>query len=415
VSHTATAHAAPSGIDSPYSWVRLTASLLLGTIGGVGMWSAVVILPAVQKEFEVGRGTASLPIMLLMVGFGVGGVVLGRVADRVGIIPVLLAGIAALGLGYAWAGLAPSFWQFVAANGLLIGGFGCAAVFGPLMADISHWFHRRRGIAVAVAAMGNYLAATIWSPIVQHFTEAHGWRATMIGIGIFCVVTMLPLTLVLRRKVAAHDVKANAARVTLTPESLGLTPRSLQGLLMFAGVACCVAMSMPQVHIVAYCGDLGYGTAPGAMMLSLMMGFGMVSRLASGYMADRIGGLGTLMISSIAQGLAVALYLAFTSLPSLYVISALFGLFQGGLVPSYAIIIRTYYPANEAGARIGMVLGCTMLGMALGGWMNGVVFDLTGSYAAAFLNGVLWNVAHAVVVAFLLLRSRGGSARLVPA
>ena len=395
-----------SGVDSSYAWCRLAASLALGTIGGVGMWSAVVILPAVQAEFGVGRGTASIPIMLLMLGFGLGGVVLGRMADRFGIIPVVLSGIVALGLGYVWAGMASSFWQFALANGLLIGLFGCAALFGPLMADISHWFFRNRGIAVAVAAMGNYLAATLWSPVVQHFSATQGWRATMIGIGVFCVVTMLPLTLVLRRKVSRQDALANAARASLGADALGLSPRALQVLLMVAGVACCVAMSMPQVHIVAYCGDLGFGTAPGAEMLALMMGFGMISRLACGFVADRIGGLATLMISSVAQGSALVLYLGFSSLPSLYVISALFGLFQGGLVPSYAIIVRTYYPPQEAGARIGMVLGSTMLGMALGGWMNGVVFDVTGSYAAAFINGVAWNALHMAVVLFLLMRSR---------
>ncbi len=395
-----------SGVDSSYAWCRLAASLALGTIGGVGMWSTVVILPAAQADFGVGRGTASIPIMLLMLGFGLGGVVLGRMADKLGIIPVMLAGIAAIGLGYGWAGMAPSFWQFALAHGLLIGLFGCAAVFGPLIADISHWFLRHRGIAVATAAMGNYLAATLWAPVVQHFTSTQGWRPTMIGIGLFCVITMLPLTLVLRRKVSRQDALVNAARASLGAETLGLSSRALQVLLIVAGIACCVAMSMPQVHTVAYCSDLGFGTAPGAHMLSLMMGFGMISRLASGFIADRIGGLPTLMISSVAQGSALVLYLLFSSLPSLYVISALFGLFQGGLVPSYAIIVRTYYPPHEAGTRIGLVLGATMLGMALGGWMNGVVFDMTGSYAAAFINGVLWNFLHIIVVLFLLLRSR---------
>ena len=396
-------------IDSRYAFWRLAASLALGTIGGVGMWSPVVILPEVQAEFGVGRGTATLPITLLMIGFGLGGVLLGRAADRFGIVPVILAGIAALGLGYVWSGLAPSFWQFALANGLLIGTFGCAAVFGPLMADVSHWFRRYRGIAVATAAMGNYLAATLWSPVVEHFTVTQGWRPTMIGIGIFCVLAMLPLTLVLRRTVPLAEALAEAARGALGAAALGLSPRLLTGLLMFAGFACCVAMSMPQLHIVAYCGDLGYGTGPGATMLALMTGFGMVSRIASGLLADRVGGLATLLINSVLQTLAIALYLGFTSLPSLYVIAILFGLSQGGLVPSYAIIIRAYFPPSEAGARIGLVLACTMLGMAVGGWMNGVIFDITGSYTAAFINGVAWNVAHAALALFLLLRGRGHS------
>jgi MFS family permease len=174
-----------------------------------------------------------------------------------------------------------------------------------------------------------------------------------------------------------------------------------------AGVCCCVAMSMPQVHIVAYCGDLGYGVAHGAQMLSIMLGFGILSRIASGFIADRIGGLATLLIGSLAQMSALALYLLMNGLASLYVISALFGLFQGGIVPSYAIIVREFFPPKEAGARTGIVIMATLLGMALGGWMSGAIFDLTGSYRAAFANGVVWNMANAAITGWLLLRRRG--------
>jgi MFS family permease len=184
-------------------------------------------------------------------------------------------------------------------------------------------------------------------------------------------------------------------------------------LLCIAGVACCVAMSMPQVHIVAYCGDLGYGVARGAEMLTLMMGFGVVSRLASGFIADRLGGLTTLLLGSVLQGVALVLYLLFDGLFSLYVISALFGLFQGGIVPSYTIVVREYFPAREAGTRVGLVLMMTLLGMALGGWMSGEIFDLTGSYQAAFANGIAWNLLNVVIAVLLLRRSR--PARMQPA
>jgi MFS family permease len=182
---------------------------------------------------------------------------------------------------------------------------------------------------------------------------------------------------------------------------------SAQALLCVAGVACCVAMSMPQVHIVAYCGDLGYGAAQGARMLSLMLAAGIVSRLVSGVICDRIGGLRTLLLGSLLQGTALLLFLPFDSLASLYVISALFGLFQGGIVPSYAIIVREYFPPAEAGARVGTVLMCTLFGMALGGWMSGKVFDLTGSYHAAFLNGLAWNALNVSIALFLLARTSG--------
>ena len=267
-------------------------------------------------------------------------------------------------------------------------GLGCSASFGPLMADISHWFVRRRGIAVAIAASGNYLAGTIWPPVVQHFIATDGWRATHIGIGLFCFVAMLPLVLLLRRRIEDHHSDAAGAAAARRQAEAPFSPMTLQVLLCIAGVACCVAMSMPQVHIVAYCGDLGYGVARGAEMLSLMLGFGIISRVASGFIADRIGGVRTLLLGSVLQGVALFLYLWFDGLVSLYVISALFGLFQGGIVPSYAIIVREYFSPREAGTRLGLVLMATLLGMALGGWMSGVIFDLTGSYRAAFLNGL---------------------------
>jgi MFS family permease len=273
------------------------------------------------------------------------------------------------------------------------------------MSDISHWFTRRRGIAVAVVSCGNYMAGTIWPPLMQHFIASSGWRATQIGIGLICVVTMLPLALLLWRRAPVHREEVVGAAAIAARGALGVSSNVLMALLCTAGVACCVAMAMPQVHIVAYCGDLGYGPARGAEMLSMMMGFGIISRLASGFVADRIGGLSSLLIGSVLQGVALFLYLWFDGLTSLYVISALFGLFQGGLVPMYAIIVREYFSPQEAGTRLGIVLMATLFGMALGGWMSGAIFDLTGSYRAAFLNGMIWNLLNAAIVLWLLTRS----------
>ncbi|HET7595283.1 MAG TPA: MFS transporter, partial [Stellaceae bacterium] len=300
--HIAVARDEASQIDSGYAWVRLAIAVLISTIGGVGMWSGVVALPALQAEFGVPRADAALPYTLAMLGFAMGGVAMGRLVDRFGIVlPIIIAALA-LGFGYLAAGSAASLWQLALAHGLLIG-LGSAATFGPLMVDISHWFARRRGIAVAICASGNYLAGTVWPPIVQHFIATSGWRATHIGIGLFCVATMLPLALTLRRSLPRHDEASAGAAGPATPAALGLSPVALQWLLALAGVACCVAMSMPQVHIVAYCGDLGYGVARGAQMLSLMMAFGIISRIGSGFIADRIGGLGTLLLGSVLQGL----------------------------------------------------------------------------------------------------------------
>ncbi|HEY1544830.1 MAG TPA: MFS transporter [Xanthobacteraceae bacterium] len=382
--------------------MRLAAAAALGTIGSVGMWSVPVALPAVQVEFGVPRADASLPFTLAMMGFAFGGVALGRISDRLGIIAPVAIGAVAIGAGYVAASLSSSLWLFALAYVLV--GVGTSATFAPLMADLSQWFTRRRGIAVAIASSGNYVAGTIWPPLIEHFIARDGWRATHFGIGIFCVVAMMPLLLALRRPTPMLAAAASAGAAS--PQgSIGLSPNALQALLCVAGVGCCVAMAMPQVHIVAYCGDLGYGPARGAEMLSLMLGFGIFSRLGSGFIADRIGGVRTLLMGSMLQGVALVLYFLFDGLTSLYVISALFGLFQGGIVPSYAIIVREYFPSREAGTRIGLVIMATLFGMALGGWMSGAIFDYSGSYRAAFANGIGWNLLNVTIATWLLFRT----------
>jgi MFS family permease len=390
--------------ESAYAWVRLFAALAIGTVGSVGMWSVVVALPAVQADFSITRAEASLPFTFAMFGFGAGAVIMGRLADRFGIIVPVLCGAVALCAGYVLASSAPSPWMFVLASGLA--GFGSSASFAPLIADLSHWFTRHRGIAVAIAASGNYVGGAAWPPVVQHFIETSGWRATHFGIGLFCLASMTPLAFVLLRRVATHKEAAEGAAAAGALAHLGISPNMLMALICAAGVGCCVAMSMPQVHIVAYCGDLGYGVARGAEMLSMMLGFGIISRLASGFIADRIGGVATLLCGSFLQGVALFLYLFFDGLFSLYVISALFGLFQGGIVPMYAIIVREYFPPREAGTRLGLAIFATILGMAWGGWVSGWIFDLTGSYRAAFLNGIAWNLVNISVMTWLLLRTR---------
>jgi MFS family permease len=399
---------AQTGLDSRYAWMRLITALALGSIGSVGMWSAPVALPAVQADFAIARAEASLPFTLAMVGFALGGVVLGRVSDRRGIVLPVLIGTGAVSLGYIAASLASNATLFALVHALI--GFGASATFGPLVADTSQWFSQRRGLAVAIASCGNYVAGTIWPPVLQHFISSDGWRATHIGVGVFCALAMLPLMLVLRRP--APTTAATSAGVFAGGPHLGVSPNALQLLLCLAGVACCVAMSMPQVHIVAYCGDLGYGVARGAEMLSLMLGLGIVSRIASGFVADRIGGAATLLLGSLLQGVALLLYLFFDGLVSLYVISALFGLFQGGIVAMYAVIVRDYFSPQEAGIRLGLVLMATLFGMALGGWMSGAIFDFTGSYRAAFLNGLLWNLVNVSIMLWLLMRP---GRRLAPA
>jgi MFS family permease len=386
------------------------------TIGGSGMYSMSVVLPPLQAEFGIARADASLPFTLTMIGFGLGGVLMGRLSDRFGVMVPVLVGSVNLGIGFIAASFSQNLLQFTAIHGLLIG-IGTSGTFVPLVADITLWFTRRRGIAVAIVMSGNYLAGTVWPPLMQHFIDTAGWRATYMGTGLICLFAMPLFALALRRKPPAiaglTPAGAGARGASSNPERpLGFSPGQLQGLLCVSGLACCVAMSMPQVHMVAYCADLGFPAARGAEMLALMMGFGIVSRLASGCIADHIGGLRTLLLGAVLQATALALFLPFDGLVALYVVSALFGLFQGGIVPSYALIVREYFSPREAGTRTGTVIMATLVGMALGGWMPGWIFDLTGSYRAAFVNGIAWSLVTSGIALFLIARSRRGP--LVP-
>ncbi|WFE92140.1 MFS transporter [Roseibium porphyridii] len=392
--------------DGPYAWFRLAICILLGTLGGAGMWAVVIVLPAVQNDFGIDRADAALPYTATMLGFAAGNYILGRFVDRYGIVLPVIVSAVFLSSGFALAALAPNVWLFTVAQGLLIG-LGTSATFGPLIADISHWFLKRRGFAVGCAACGNYLAGVLWPSIIQWSLGFTDWRDTYLLIAAICIATMVPLAFILRRPPPENALSAtpvHAAR--FGGQTTGLSPAALQTLLVIAGIACCVAMSMPQVHIVAYCVDLGYGVAPGADMIALMTGAGVISRLASGLIADKIGGIKTLLLGSVGQCLSLLLFIPFDGLASLYLVSLIFGLSQGGIVPSYAVIVREYLPAREAGQRVGLVVMSTILGMALGGWLSGLIYDLTGSYEAAFLNGIAWNLLNMAIAIFILFSGR---------
>ena len=394
-------------IDSPQAAIRLLVTLGLVVLGNSSMYVVSVVLPAVQSEFGTGRADASLPYTLMMVCLGVGGIWTGRMADRHGLPPVLWCGAIAVFAGFALAAYSSNIWMFGLAHGLL-GLIGSSSTFAPLMADTALWWQKRRGMAVAICACGNYIAGAIWPPLVQHGITTIGWRPTYLMLGTLCGLGMFALSLKMSAKPPIPKVTSLTSALphdgALRP--FGLSALRAQLLLCVAGVACCVAMAMPQVHIVAYCTDLGYGAASGAEMLSLMLTCGIVSRLVSGFICDRIGGIKTLLLGSILQGIALLAFLPFDGLVPLYVISATFGLFQGGIVPSYAIIIREHFSPSEAGQRVGSVIMATLLGMALGGWMSGWIFDLTGSYKAAFLNGIAWNLLNISIASWLFFRLR---------
>ncbi|MVO16737.1 CynX/NimT family MFS transporter [Parasedimentitalea huanghaiensis] len=390
--------------DSRYSWLRLLVTLAIATVANVGMWAVIVILPAVEVEFGAGRAEASMPYTLTMVGFALGNLIIGRLVDRVGVTLALNGAALVIAAGYALSVLAPSITVLSLTHLLL--GLGTAVGFGPLIADISHWFIKRRGIAVALVASGNYLSGAIWPTALSGILAESGWRSVYLTLALVTLVVLMPLSLLLRRRLPATAHETSAAASALNARSSGLTPRQLQWLLGLAGIGCCVAMAMPQVHIVAYCVGLGYGPAVGAEMLSLMLLGGVASRIISGLLADRLGGVVILLAGSVLQCIALFLYLPYDGMISLYMVSLVFGLAQGGIVPSYALVVREYMPPREAGARVGFVMMMTILGMALGGWMSGWIYDVTGSYQLAFINGILWNGLNIAILLLLLLRSR---------
>jgi len=391
-------------LDSRYSWMRLLVTLAIAVVSNVGIWAIIVVMPSIQAEFGVDRSEASLPYTLTMMGFAFGNLLIGRAVDRFGVTSSLIGAGILIGVSYAASTLSTSIYILCLVHFFI--GLGTAAGFGPLIADISHWFLRRRGIAVALVASGNYLSGAIWPLLLTGVLADHGWRGVYIALAITTIVLMLPLCLMLRRPVPQSAKQEAESHSVKTGRVTDLSPRNLQILLAMAGFGCCMAMAMPQVHIVALCIDLGFGPAVGAEMLSLMLLGGVVSRIISGLVADRLGGINTLLIGSVLQCIALFLYLPYDGLVSLYIVSLIFGLSQGGIVPSYAVIVREYLPANEAGARIGFVIMATIFGMAFGGWVSGWLFDLTGSYQIAFINGILWNLLNIAIVLHIVSRSR---------
>ena len=390
--------------DSLYSWTRLLIALLLATVGNIGMWVVVIVLPDIQQEFKIDRGTASIPFALTMVGFAIGNWVMGHVVDRYGITKTIILAATVNTAGYIAAMYVNNVYYLSILQFFI--GLGTAAAFGPLIADTSHWFLKRRGIAVALIASGNYFSGAIWPPLFNNTLQSDGWRDVYWILALSTVFIMIPLSFLLAKKISEETARISDAASSDKRQNVIISPKALTILLSIAGIGCCVAMSMPQVHIVAFCIDLGFGPAVGAEMLSLMLIGGIISRLINGLIADKLGGVYTLLIGSTLQCIALFLYLPFDGLVSLYIVSLVFGLSQGGIVPSYAIIIREYLPGADAGTRVGFVMMCTIMGMAIGGWMSGWIYDLTGSYAAAFWNGIVWNFLNIAIVLFLITRNR---------
>jgi len=391
--------------DSNYSWFRLLITFLIGTSLNIGMWAIVIVLPDIQKEFNFNRGEVSVLFSFTMVGFALGNFILGKLVDKYGIILTLLFASITVVLGFFISAFSYSLILLSFCHIMI--GFGTAAGFGPLMSDISFWFSKRRGIAVSVAASGNYFSGIIWPTIISTvFINSFDWRFLYILFGIIAIILTIPLSFLLRKKIDKSFLDKETIKANQRLSEKLISPRLLLFILTLASIACCVAMSMPQIHIVALCVDLGFSPIVGTNMLSLMLTGGVISRIISGIAVDYFGGFKVLLVGSSLQCLALFLYLPFDGLTSLYLVSLIFGLAQGGIVPSYAVILREFLPPQNIASKIGMVLMATIFGMAFGGWVSGFIFDLTGSYSLAFLNGIIWNVINILLIIYLFFKGK---------
>ena len=388
--------------DSTHSWFRAFLLFILAVIGTVGMWSVVVFIPEIENEFKVDRGTSSLLYAATMIGFGFGTVIIGKIFDKHGIKkPIVIASISLI-ISYYLYSISIYFWNLLFLQAFM--GFAAAAFFGPAMADITNFFNNRRGLALSIVASANYVAGASWPLVISFALNFVDWRTTHFWISIFCLVSMLPILGFLKNHKNIQNEKANIMSSKDEP-SIKLSNNQLQIILMFAGVCCCVAMSMPQVHMVALCVDNGFGLQVGTEILAVMLYSGMISRIVFGFLSDKIGPLPTILLGSFLQMVSLVFFLPFNSQLSLYMVSLMFGLSQGGIVPAYAIIIRKYLPLQQAGVRVGLVLGATIVGMALGGWISGEIFDLTQSYYLAFVNGILWNLLNILAIIYVIFKS----------
>ena len=388
--------------DSTQSWFRVFLLFILAVIGTVGMWSVVVFIPEIENEFKVDRGTSSLLYAATMIGFGFGTVIIGKIFDKHGIKkPIVIASISLI-ISYYLYSISIYFWNLLFLQAFM--GFAAAAFFGPAMADITNFFNNRRGLALSIVASANYVAGASWPLVISFALNFVDWRTTHFWISIFCLVSMLPILGFLKNYKNIQNEEANIMSSKDEP-SIKLSNNQLQIILMFAGVCCCVAMSMPQVHMVALCVDNGFGLQVGTEILAVMLYSGMISRIVFGFLSDKIGPLPTILLGSFLQMVSLVFFLPFNSQLSLYMVSLMFGLSQGGIVPAYAIIIRKYLPLQQAGVRVGLVLGATIVGMALGGWISGEIFDLTQSYYLAFVNGILWNLLNILAIIYVIFKS----------
>ena len=403
-----------ASLESRASWVVATVALLTMLMAYGSAWITVVALGDIAGEAGGARSVPALASSLAWLGAGFGGIMMGRIADRIGTRWTVLFGALMIGVGLTLSTLGPP-WPLWIGHGLFIGLLGLGGINAPLYVYVSRWFDRRRGSALALISSGSYLAGALWPPLFERVIEHWGWRQTMLWYAIAAAVTIVPLALIFLRHPPEVIHPATTSRTGTAHERvLGLRPNTVFAMICAAAVLCCVPMAMPQGHLVAFCGDLGISRAVGAAMLSALLGTAFLSRQIWGVISDRIGGLRTVLIASAWQAAAMTAFLLTQSEAGLFTVAAAFGLGFSGIIPAYVLALRELFPASEASWRIPTLLLFSGAGMALGGWLAGLLYDHFGYYAPAFATGIGSNILNLLVVGMLVLRVTA-SARRVPA
>jgi MFS family permease len=399
-------------IETRTSWVVASVSLILLGLSFGGPWITAVGLKEIAFDTGGARQIPSLAVSLAFFGAAVGGLLMGRIANTHGVRLTVIIGSVMIAAGLAIsAGGAP--WQLYVGHGVFMGLIGNAGLNAPLFVYVSRWFDRRRGSALALISSGGYLAGFIWPTIFERSIANFGWRWTMIGFALFQLVVIVPLAVIFLRpppdlpaEPAAHT--GGSARHTV----FGWNGNLVFAMIAFAAFLCCVTMSMPQQHLVAFCSDLGISATIGATMLSLLLGMGFFSRQAWGWASDRIGGLLTALLSSILQCVAMAGFLFTDSITGLFAVATAFGIGFSALIPAYVLTIRECYPVSEAHWRVPSLLLLSGSGMATGGWLAGYLYDMHGYYLPAFATGVAFNIANMALLFMLVVRQRAHATAL---
>jgi MFS family permease len=393
-------------IESPASWrVAWAVLAILSVIHGTPLVIVVALKP-IAADLDVPRQVPALAHALQSFGAGLGGILLGWLADRVGIRAMAIFGATCIGLGLAVSTIGGQ-WGLWLGYGVLVGLLGNGAIGAPILIYVSRWFDRRRGTALALVSSGQYVAGAVWPTIFERGIELWGWRATAIAFGALVALATAPLALGFLRPPPAVPTNGPAG-ADPTPGALvlGLRPNTVMILLSLGIFLCCVPMAQPMVHLVSFCTDLGISSTRGAAMLSVLLACAFVSRQFWGWLADRVGGLRAILLGSACQAAALAMFLVTQDELGLFAVSAAFGLGFAGLVPNYILAARALFPNAEVSWRIPVIMFGGLLGMAGGGWMGGAIYDSYGSYAPSFAIAVLANLANIAVIGFLVMRDR---------